>query len=112
MSRKQCKKCPWRKDVNPYDIPNDYDPEKHVALQRTIAKPGSLRPKTGVFRIMACHEFAVDAEQPCVGWLANQLGPGNNITLRLAVATGRIDANIELVGEQHETFEDTLPQES
>jgi hypothetical protein len=46
-----------------------------------------------------------------VGWLAHQLGPGNNIGLRLAVISGRIDVNFELIGEQHETFEDTLPQE-
>jgi hypothetical protein len=44
-----------------------------------------------------------------VGWLAHQLGPGNNIALRLAVMAGRIDGNVETVGPQHERFEDTLP---
>jgi len=70
-------------------------------------QPGALR--FGGVRIMACHEFPKGQERPCVGWLANQLGPGNNIALRLAAHTGRIDANVRTVGPQHETFEDTLP---
>jgi len=49
----QCEKCPWHVDVDPYDIPNGYDVERHRALQSTIATPGSLRD-TG--RAMACHE--------------------------------------------------------
>jgi hypothetical protein len=46
-------------------------------------------------------------------WLSNQLGPGNNIPLRLwfhrAVKRGEIKVPLQLVGEQHECFEDTLP---
>lgn len=38
-----------------------------------------------------------------------ELGPGNNIALRLAASAGRIDYDFELDGEQHERFEDTLP---
>src|SRR3954468_218997 len=73
----QCEKCPWRVETDPYDIPNGYDPEKHRALANTIAEPGSLRDTGGV---MACHETD-DAH--CIGWLVNQLGPGNNIGLRM-----------------------------
>lgn len=102
---KQCAKCPWRKDVDPHDIPDGYCETKHKALKKTIAKPGDIG---GAFRkelhVMACHETA-DAH--CVGWLANQLGPGNNIGLRLAMRGCKQE--LKLVGEQHERFEDTLP---
>lgn len=107
MSRKQCKKCPWRKDVDPNDIPNGYCSTKHAALDRTIARPGELRP--GPAAMMACHETPVGKEQPCVGWLVNQIGPGNNLALRLRVITGQVDGDVETVGEQHRTFEETLP---
>lgn len=59
---------------------------------------------------MACHETAIGKELPCVGWLENQLGPGNNIALRLRVVTGDIDGDVETVGEQHATLEDTFPR--
>lgn len=104
--RKQCVKCPWKVSTNPHDIPNGYDPKKHANLKDTIAD-GSAG--FGKFKLMACHESPVGREKPCVGWLANQLGPGNNLSLRLAVCVGQVDANFELVGEQHERFEDTLP---
>ncbi len=58
---------------------------------------------------MACHEAPVGKEVHCVGWLVNQLGPGNNLGLRLRVITGQVDANVEVDGEQHACFEDTLP---
>lgn len=105
--RKQCKKCPWKVDTDPRDIPNGYCETKHRGLRETIAEPGSLRPDG--LRIMACHDTRVGSELPCVGWLVNQLGPGNNIALRLAVMLDQIDGNVESVGEQHERFEDTLP---
>ncbi len=106
--RKQCAKCPWRKDVDPNDIPNGYCETKHAALGATIAKD-PLSSINGQLHIMACHDTPVGKELPCVGWLVNQLGPGNNLGLRLAARSGRVDANVETVGEQHETFEETLP---
>ena len=78
---------------------------KHRALIGTIAAPGALRG--GPLRIMACPDTHDSA---CVGWLVQQLGPGNNLLLRMAVMDGRIDANVETVGRQHEHFEDTLPR--
>src|SRR5688572_29099683 len=105
MTRKQCKKCPWRKDVDPNDIPNGYSRDKHAALEDTIAMPGAFRMGG---KAMACHESPVGAEKACVGWLVQQLGPGNNIGLRLAVVSGQIDGDVETVGEQHKHFEDTL----
>lgn len=109
MSRKQCAKCPWRVDVNPNDIPNGYCVKKHAALESTIAKPGEVRV-FGELRMMACHETPVGKEKPCVGWLANQIGPGNNVMLRLSVILGRVDGDIQTVGEQHGRLEDTLPR--
>lgn len=109
--RKQCSACPWKKVTNPYNIPNGYRRDLHAALETTISKDPIDSLRLEPLRLTACHETAVGREKPCVGWLAHQLGPGNNIGLRLAVISGRIDVNFELIGEQHETFEDTLPQE-
>lgn len=105
---KQCKKCPWRKDVDPHDIPNGYCETKHKKLKRTIAEEGDLRVlSSGVMRVMACHETD-DAH--CVGWLDHQLGVGNNIPLRMKMLSCENADQIKLVGEQHESFEDTLPE--
>jgi len=108
-ARRQCKACPWRKDVVPErDIPGGYCEVKHANLKETISDGGTAglgKP----LRMMACHEFDVGAEQVCVGWLDNQLGPGNNIALRLRAMGGGLP-KYTLVGEQHECFEDTLPK--
>lgn len=106
--RRQCAKCPWKVGTDPHEIPDGYCPAKHAALSRTIAAPGDLR-FGGPLHIFTCHQTAGGAQLPCVGWLVNQLGPGNNILLRLRVAAGQLDANVETVGKQHERFEDTLP---
>jgi hypothetical protein len=103
----QCDKCPWRVDVDPHDIPDGYCPTKHAALADTIANPGVVS-LGGPLRIMACHESHQDEERPCVGWLANQLGPGNNIALRLW-ARAHLTGRLHLVGDQHTQFEETLP---
>lgn len=106
--RKQCAKCPWKVSTDPHAIPNGYCTTKHAGLADTIAAPATMT--SGPLRIMACHETPEGQELPCIGWLVNQLGPGNNLGLRLAVLQGRIDADVETVGPQHETFEDTLPR--
>lgn len=106
--RKQCAKCPWKKGVDPNDIPGGYCSTKHKNLRDTIATPGLLQLGFGPIRVMACHEAPVGRELACVGWLANQLGPGNNISLRMMARDGRF-GRFETVGEQHERFEDTLP---
>lgn len=103
----QCPKCPWIVGTDPHEIPNGYCEEKHRALASTIATPGDLAGVlSGVQHAMACHETE-DAH--CVGWLANQLGPGNNIGLRLSMRNCENGAAIRLRGKQHKTFEDTLP---
>jgi len=108
MTRRQCKHCPWKVSSDPNEIPNGYCREKHAALSNTIARPGAV-DIGGTLRLMACHESPVGREQPCVGWLANQLGPGNNLALRWAVSRGSVKADFELDGEQHARLEDTLP---
>lgn len=110
MARKQCAKCPWKVSTNPYDIPNGYCPTKHAALSSTITEPSSLRGILGgTLRMMACHETLNRAESPCVGWLAHQLGPGNNLALRMAVMSKQVDADFELDGDQHPNLQATLP---
>lgn len=102
----QCVKCPWRVETDPREIPNGYSVEKHRALVSTIAKPadGILGPD----RVMACHETH-DAH--CIGWLMNQIGPGNNIGMRIQMRNCENADRIRLRGEQHERFEDTIPHE-
>lgn len=100
----QCKKCPWRVETDPHDIPNGYDVAKHQALESTIARAGGNF--LGPLHVMACHETD---KAHCIGWLVNQIGPGNNIGLRIQMTTCENGRAIKLRGEQHETFEDTLP---
>ena len=101
---RQCKACPWKTSTNPLtDIPT-YDLEKHKALRKTIASFPLEFVGRGELRIMTCHETEAT---PCVGWLVNQLGVGNNIALRLQQL--RSIEPLEIDGEQHPCFEDTLP---
>ena len=102
---RQCSKCPWKVSTDPYEIPNGYSKNKHCALKKTIADPGSLNFTS---HVMSCHEHSAEEEAYCIGWLANQLGPGNNIGLRLKML-GYDLSEVRLDGDQHETFEDTLP---
>lgn len=102
----QCEKCPWRVAVNPHDIPDGYDVQKHRDLKSTIAEPGDFGSAFTTLHVMACHE-ATDAH--CVGWLNNQLGDGNNIGLRMRMSECENINKIRLRGKQHATFEDTLP---
>lgn len=101
---KQCEKCPWRADVDPHDIPNGYCETKHANLKDTIAEPGSLATNG---KAMACHETHA---AHCIGWLVNQMGPGNNIPLRIQMSSCDNAQDIKLRGKQHATFEETLPK--
>lgn len=107
QSRRQCDKCPWKVSTDPLEIPNGYSQDAHKRLSGTIAEPGTLNPSSSA---MACHESNPGKESYCIGWLNHQLGPGNNLALRMGVIGGKIDANFELDGPQHQCFEDTLPK--
>lgn len=106
----QCRTCPWRVGCDPArDIPG-YQEDLHHGLDQTIAEPGSLCPsKVG----MACHysQEGAEADRPCAGWLAHQIGPGNSIAARLAVMQGKLPVPL-VDGPQHQTFQDTLPKTS
>jgi hypothetical protein len=105
----QCAGCPWIKGNDPLEIPG-YCATKHGELISTIAQPADYTQVTAhSITSMACHETEA---AHCVGWLANQLGPGNNIALRLHVRTCTNVGQLRLRGEQHRTFNDTLPEES
>lgn len=105
----QCAKYPWKKSVNPRDIPDGYCELKHQNLENTIAKDPISSIK--FTRAMACHHSEIGDEQFCVGWLHNQLGVGNNIGLRIEMLKYDNAREIKIVGEQHDTFEDTLPKD-
>lgn len=104
----QCDKCPWRVDVDPYDIPDGYCEVRHQNLAGTIATPGALNFGAAI-NVMACHESKIGKEQHCIGWIYNQIGEGNNIPLRLAMRNCENLRDMRIVGEQHRRFEDTLP---
>lgn len=103
----QCAKCPWIVGNDPHEIPNGYSEEKHRALVNTIAKPsdGFFGPS----RAMACHETA---DAYCIGWLTNQIGPGNNIGMRIRMMSCQNSEKIRLKGDQHERLEDTFTHEN
>jgi hypothetical protein len=103
----QCGKCPWRMDVDPHEIPEGYSEAKHRDLGRTIAEPGRLN-LGGTMRVMACHETE---NAHCLGWLMHQIGAGNNIGLRLQMMSCENTGKIRLIGDQHQMFEDTLPDQ-
>lgn len=110
---KQCPKCPWKKDVNPFDIPGGYSLEKHKALKTTIAPQKStpedyLDIHSRPFVIINCHEHDLSDQVPCVGWVYNQIN-NNNLQLRLALINEPKVNQLEVVGEQHDIFEDTIP---
>jgi hypothetical protein len=105
---RQCDKCPWKVSTNPHDIPHGYSEEQHRNLTSTIAAPGVINDKANA---MSCHEHDPGEEAHCVGWLMNQLGPGNNIPLRLRVMDCENIQHVQLDGTQHEKLEDTFPSE-
>jgi len=103
--KKQCKACPWKVSTVPdEDIPGGYSVDKHKRLCHLKDDAGYL--ETG--RIMGCHESPAEDPVACVGWLVHELGPGNNIGLRMSLMRGHI-GRLETEGEQHTCIEDTLP---
>ncbi len=104
----QCEKCPWKVNTNPHEIPDGYCELKHKKLEDTIAKDLRFGRE---LKIMACHHSKDTSEnaEHCVGWLNNQLGVGNNIGLRMSMMNCNNIKDLQIVGEQHERFKDTLP---
>ena len=106
---KQCAKCPWKVDTDPFEIPDGYCPIKHANLKETISD-NPLDFLRANKKAMACHHSDGSDQMYCVGWLHNQLGVGNNIGLRMQMMRCENIRDLKIVGEQHERFEDTLPE--
>lgn len=111
----QCKTCPFKKHSNPFDILNGYSIERHESLRQTITDDIPVEQqledlhKGEPLIIMACHHYH---SAHCIGWLYNQINRGNNIRLRMQLMTCKNADQIRLDGEQHETFEDTIPRKN
>lgn len=100
--RKQCASCPWKTSIDPDALPGKYGHVRRDAVARASASgTRSLRTDTPG---MGCHVKRPGPVLPCVGWLVQQLGPGNNIGLRMQVAAGLVDGNVETVGPQRATL--------
>lgn len=114
----QCPKCPWRKDANPREIPNGYCELKHKHLVNTIAEPeGEVEQiekqlSSKELHAFACHETGLNGseQQYCIGWVKNQLH-NNNILLRIKFINCENAHEMRTIGEQHESFKDTLPKD-
>lgn len=102
----QCRHCPFKKSSRLEDIPG-YNAEMHQGLAATIAVEGQMTIGA-TLNIMACHHSKPGHDDPCIGWLYNQLGPGNNIPLRLKMLSCRNAKDIKVVGEQVEVFQETF----
>lgn len=89
----QCASCPWKTSVDPDRLPGRYGHVDRDAVARASNGPG-----------MGCHVERPGPVLPCVGWLMQQLGPGNNVALRFSVIAGRVDANAQTVGPQRATL--------
>lgn len=103
----QCKLCPWKVGTDPTQIPDGYSLEKHIALGHSvIAEPGVINDPSGA---MLCHKSPANGKkkQMCVGWIHNQRGPGNNLPLRMRLASCENANEIKVFGAQHQCFEDT-----
>jgi hypothetical protein len=101
----QCANCPWKVGSDLSAI-HGYSRQQHEGLKSTIAVDTGFN----VTATMACHNSGEGHENMihCVGWLANQLGPGNNIPLRIQARHCTNMGELQIVGPQHKTFEDTL----
>lgn len=105
---KQCESCPWKVTTNPFrDIPG-YDREKHRGLKKTISEGSIDELFDPAKAAMQCHKHTDDDPAHCIGWLMHQLGPGNNIAMRMQMITCTNRDKLKLDGEQHESFEDTI----
>lgn len=110
--RRQCRKCPWRLDVDPADIPDGFNYEVHRRLGDNVRQTSSqITSRKMPLHVMACHETkeASPGEKPCVGWLVNQLGPGGNLMLRIRAMRNDGFADVETVGPQRASYDEILP---
>lgn len=104
----QCRTCPWKVGAKPLEEIRGYSCDQHHDLRATIADDPIA--SLSIRKVMACHHQRPGEERYCVGWAVNQLGPGNNIGLRIKAITDQRLRGLRTIGPQHKTFEDTLPK--
>jgi Family of unknown function (DUF6283) len=98
----QCSNCPWRRDSDLANI-KGYERDLHVSLESTISE-GDLKQTS----VMACHESIDPFPDPCIGWLSNQLGEGNNLWLRIRMLKCENIDELQTYGSQCRNFQETL----
>lgn len=98
---KQCKDCPWRKDV----------PVGKFSHARFKALRGSV--EQGFSPMFACHASQESDKKACVGYVINQVyatenGP-ENFHLRMALARQKIDPErMMLTGPQYLSYDEMV----
>lgn len=103
----QCKNCPFKVSVDINTIPNGYDAKAHNNLLENSPKETDVI--VGQLNVMACHHSNDRDEMYCIGWLANALGEGNNIPMRIKAMSIKNISKIKTYGKQHKRFEDLKP---
>lgn len=90
------------------EIPHGYSKAQHEKLKETISE-GSFKGEQEPLKIMACHESFNEHPDMGIGWAHHQLNRGNNFALRIRFFSCENSNQMQVTGEQHERFEDTLP---
>lgn len=63
---------------------------------------------TGVYHVMSCHYAQPGEQRHCIGWIHNQITIGNNVLMRMRMIFCENRDDLEIDGEQVDTFEETL----
>lgn len=95
-----CGRCPWRLDV----IPGEFTADRFDYMATTVGEPGREVPLGGP--LWACHTSRESQDMVCASWLA-RVG-FDHLTVRLAVATGRIPTEALRPGEDWPTLYDSF----
>lgn len=90
--RRPCKRCPWRKDVDPGEFPASRYEELRVTSEQVPGRePGLDAP------LFACHKTPEGREMACAGWLA-AVGH-RHLGVRLAVIRRQLPPEVLTPGE-------------
>lgn len=99
-------------DADPADIPDGFNYETHRRLGADIQRTATRLGSNMELHMMACHDTPANTprEKPCIGWIANQMGPGNNIVLRLRAISDPKFGDIRTIGKQRTSYAEILPR--
>lgn len=88
-------RCPFRKDATP----GEFAASRFEQLRKTSEQPttmeGMMEAAAGLQQMFGCHAGAParpDEEAACAGWLQSGVAAAGNISIRQALATGRLPA--------------------